>query len=92
LPRHFSWRHFPIEPNLRCSFIKQNDFHFSPCWLILNPAFCHLIKIENTENSSVEQNEKRRLDCPAFLLTAEETEQTKRRDMHLDGDALNVRF
>jgi hypothetical protein len=88
----FLMAHFPIEPNLPCSFIKQNDFHFSPCWLILNPAFCHLIKIENSENSSVEQNEKRRLDCAAFLLTAEETEQTKRRDMHLDGDALNVRF
>jgi hypothetical protein len=32
-----------------------------------------------------------RLDCPVFLR-ALKTGQTKRRDTHLDGDALNVRF
>jgi hypothetical protein len=88
---HFSWRHFLTWPKPRCSFIGQNEFHFSPCWMIFNPAFCHPIRIWNGKNSSVEQNEKRRLDCLAFLRLSE-TGQTKRRDMHLDGDALNVRF
>jgi hypothetical protein len=66
-------------------------FIFPLCWLIFSPAFFHAIRIRNGKNSSVEQNEKRRLDCPAFLRHSE-TGQTKRRDMHLDGGALNVRF